>query len=135
MKKYEKPIVMINEELAEGVYAASGQSVDCWIIDKNGETTNFVAGDSSREFQFNAHHFSIEVGHAPDSVWVVSFSQTITEVVSCSGLYTEINGTTVKVYNKWSNANEKEEWGFALRVACASPETVTISSSYICCNL
>ncbi len=34
MKKYEKPIVMINDDLAEGVYAASGTgpmgTSDCW---------------------------------------------------------------------------------------------------------
>jgi len=29
MKNYEKPVVMVNEGLAEGVYAASG---DCWTI-------------------------------------------------------------------------------------------------------
>lgn len=38
MKKYEKPIVMINEELAEGVYANSGLTgpmgtSDCWSFD------------------------------------------------------------------------------------------------------
>ena len=39
MKKYEKPVVMINEELAEGVYAASGGvtgprgTSDCWTFD------------------------------------------------------------------------------------------------------
>ena len=30
MKKYEKPVVMVNEELAEGVYAASGAS--CYLV-------------------------------------------------------------------------------------------------------
>lgn len=38
MKNYEKPIVVINEELAEGVYAASGftgpiGTSDCWSFD------------------------------------------------------------------------------------------------------
>lgn len=35
MKNYERPIVMINEDLAEGVYAASGAgqgSNECWTI-------------------------------------------------------------------------------------------------------
>lgn len=30
MKKYERPVVMINEELAEGVYAASGAT--CYLV-------------------------------------------------------------------------------------------------------
>lgn len=140
MKKYEKPIVMINEDLAEGVYAASGapagyDSSDCWVIIHNGETSNSVPSESAREFQFNANHASLDVGHAPDSVWVVNFSQTITEVVSCSGLYTEISGDTVYVYRKWDNKNELEEWGFALKVKCANYETVTVSSAFIACNV
>jgi len=130
--KYEKPIVIINEEFAEGVYAASGS--DCWIIDKNGETNNIVNSDDSREFQFDAHHYSIDVGHAPDSVWTVTFTQPITSVVSCSGMPTEVLGSTVKVFRSWENMNQNEQWGFALRVSCSSPETLTIVSSYIGCN-
>ncbi len=36
MKDYVKPVVLENEELAEGVYAASGAGVsttDCWTVD------------------------------------------------------------------------------------------------------
>ena len=34
MKTYEKPVVLANEELAEGVYAASGaEGGDCWTVD------------------------------------------------------------------------------------------------------
>lgn len=35
MKTYEKPIAVVNDELSEGVYAASGgaSSADCWTID------------------------------------------------------------------------------------------------------
>ncbi|MCR4649827.1 MAG: hypothetical protein K5776_12200 [Lachnospiraceae bacterium] len=32
MKNYEKPMVLSNEELAEGVYAASGNEGVCWTI-------------------------------------------------------------------------------------------------------
>ena len=35
MKTYEKPVVLANEELAEGVYAASGDGMsenDCWTV-------------------------------------------------------------------------------------------------------
>ncbi len=33
MKNYEKPMVLSNEELAEGVYAASGNEGVCWTVD------------------------------------------------------------------------------------------------------
>ena len=47
MKKYEKPVVMINEELAEGVYAASGAT--CYLVNSFGcqnpyELINIIAG-------------------------------------------------------------------------------------------
>ncbi len=142
MKNYERPIVMINEDLAEGVYASGSgaapagyDNADCWVIIHNGETANDVPSESAREFQFNADHASIEVGHAPDSVWVVNFSQDITNVVSCSGMHTEISGSTVYVYRKWDNKNILEQWGFALKVQCANYKTVTVSSAYIACNV
>ncbi len=37
MKNYERPIVMINEDLAEGVYAASGAGVgSCYLVNSFG---------------------------------------------------------------------------------------------------
>ncbi len=134
MKNYEKPVVMINEDLAEGVYAASGTGVDCWIIDKDGETTNFVESDTSREFQFDAHHYSIQVNHVPNAVWVVTFNQPILSVVSCSGYRTTIEGSTVKVYEEHiNNMNENEKWGFALRVSSENMSTLLVDNSYIMC--
>lgn len=142
MKSYERPIVVINDDLAEGVYAASGaaapagyDTADCWVIIHNGETANTVKSEEAREFQFDANHASIDVGHAPDSVWVVTFTQNITKVVSCSGMYTEISGSTVYVYRKWDNKNDLEQWGFALKVQCADYESVSVSSAYIACNV
>ncbi len=136
MKKYERPVVMINEELAEGVYAASGNGVDCWIVIKDAETNNEVASDNSREFNFYATHASIDVGHIPDAVWVVNFNQDILEVVSCSGMYTEVNGSQVKVYRAWENKNQNEGWGFALRVkTTGETSTLACKNSYIECPI
>ena len=52
MKNYEKPIVMINEDMAEGVYAASG----CWTI----YTTfgNRVESEGYSNFRVIANHNS-----------------------------------------------------------------------------
>lgn len=55
MKNYERPIVIINEDLAEGVYAASG---DCWSIyvkrdqsDAGGYSTFRIFADHSTSLQ------------------------------------------------------------------------------------
>lgn len=58
MKNYEKPVVMINEELAEGVYAASGVggvmgTSDCW--DYHIYSVQSWSGD--------AHVFEIKLTH------------------------------------------------------------------------
>lgn len=89
MKKYEKPVVMINEELAEGVYAASGMTgptgtQDCWsfdiypVQDWNG---------SHRVFEIKLrHHTGLE--HISDASNVsVTFD---TDLVNA---YTEFGGT------------------------------------------
>lgn len=63
MKKYEKPIVMINEDLAEGVYAASGLTgpagtSDCWSFD----VTSVQEWNGSHQvFQVHlVHHTNLE---------------------------------------------------------------------------
>ena len=54
MKNYERPIVTINEGLAEGVYAASGMSnVDCWI----------PSWKDTQAWNGWAHEFEIKVVH------------------------------------------------------------------------
>ena len=42
MKKYERPVVMVNEELAEGVYAASG----CWTSGAENHQTRATGRDN-----------------------------------------------------------------------------------------
>lgn len=90
MKKYEKPVVMINEELAEGVYAASGMMTgptgtqDCWsfdvypVQDWNG---------SHRVFEIKLrHHTGLE--HISDASNVsVTFDRDLKDA------YTEFGGT------------------------------------------
>lgn len=58
MKNYERPIVMINEDLAEGVYAASGSS-DCWTITVTPE--NYVDNPGYRNYRVDAKHLG--TGH------------------------------------------------------------------------
>ena len=81
MKDYVKPIVLSNEELAEGVYAASGgiPEGDCWTVeaysvqDWNGSEHVFeVKAIHSNEFK----HISIE------TVVTLTFSTTVTSAKS-----------------------------------------------------
>ena len=92
MKNYEKPVVLMNEELAEGVYAASGDG-DCWTLTYtvpqrwNGEgmVIELVATHST-ELQ----HLSL------GTVVTVTFDQPILSARSESTEFvTSVSGTTV----------------------------------------
>lgn len=66
---YEKPIIFVNEELSEGVYAASGSidSSDCWTI-------NPV---SVQDWNGSHHVFEIYCIHS-DTVEHISSATTVT---------------------------------------------------------
>lgn len=67
--KYEKPIVLVNEELAEGVYAASGDpgAADCW-------TVNPV---SVQDWNGSHHVFEVHCVHS-NAVEHISSASTVT---------------------------------------------------------
>ena len=74
MKKYEKPVVMINEESAEGVYAASG---DCYTV-----TANIVQwpelGKDYYTIQMDGIHAATDGHHSSERVVKVVFNQIVT---------------------------------------------------------
>lgn len=94
MKNYEKPVVMVNEGLAEGVYAASG---DCWSVtcqkvqDWNNQWTYFQAGVSH----------STEVEHISNSCKMTFvFSAEIDSAYSETGICS-VSGNTVYVERQY----------------------------------
>ena len=66
MKKYEKPIVMINEGMSEGVFAASGEA-ECWTIECV----------SVQDWNGSHHVFEVRCSHSAD----VQHISSATEVV------------------------------------------------------
>lgn len=91
MKKYEKPVVMINEELAEGVYAGSG----CFKI-SDYTPQEPVTGRETYVIGFNAKH---EDTHKTKTMLLtLTFNQPVEYVSSgwMSSLYSG-NNTNVLV--------------------------------------
>lgn len=76
MKRYEKPVVMINEELAEGVYAASG----CWTAGGTGKQTRVSSRDDFR-FQINGSHIS--EAHAAKVIATFTFDLPVNSATFC----------------------------------------------------
>ncbi len=77
MKTYEKPYVLVNDELAEGVYAASG----CYTVDAR-ITQSPQAGRETYTIQLNASHAASDGHHATVQIVELSFNQSVDYVSS-----------------------------------------------------
>lgn len=76
MKNYEKPVVLVNEELAEGIYAGSGNcyTVTAEIVQKPESTHGYI-------IQMNATHNS-SGHHSTNRHMEVTFNQVVNYVSS-----------------------------------------------------
>ena len=79
MKDYVKPVVIENDELAEGVFAASGSDPICWTIDPV----------SVQDWNGSHHVFEIRCVHSKDvehissaTTVTLTFSNTVSEAYS-----------------------------------------------------
>lgn len=81
MTDYEKPVVLANEDVAEGVYTASGgeTSTDCWS----------VGAKSVQEWNGSHHVFEVSCSHSTGVVHISSktvvnltFSSPLTDAYS-----------------------------------------------------
>ena len=80
MKDYEKPVVKINDEVSEGVYAASGdEEPECWTIE----------AVSVQDWNGSHHVFEIRCVHSTSVVHISSatnvnltFSDSLTDAYS-----------------------------------------------------
>ncbi len=86
MKKYEKPVVMINEELAEGVYAASG---DCYTFNSY-ITQTPTTGMDYYTIQINGVHAANDNHHSSVRTVKIVFNQNVTYKES---LAASVNGS------------------------------------------
>lgn len=93
MMNYEKPVVLANEDIAEGVYAASGESAaDCWTVvpysvqDWNG---------SHHVFEIHCEHSDAVEHISSASTVTLTFSNTLTDAYS--EFSTSFSGNSVTV--------------------------------------
>lgn len=103
MIKYEKPVVLANEDLSEGVYAASGS--DCFVV------TAYIhqrpqLGRGDYRIQMNATHDSSSASHhGTEQILTVIFNLPVTYVSSNGSLISGDGTTTIKIrYNYHVNA-------------------------------
>lgn len=134
MKKYERPVVVVNEELAEGVYAASG----CWTFSYELTANNDVYDEGTGcEIKVKGYHNNPQK-HLAYFVLTIVLNQTILSVPSFSGASScSFSGNTLIIGWNIGTSNPTENKEFCVRVAVADATTlkvVTEDCSYTCPN-
>lgn len=79
MNNYEKPLVLSNEELAEGVYAASGEilSGTCWTVNP---VLSQEWNGTSKVYEVYAKHSDTVKHWSKGSIFTITFSDVLTSV-------------------------------------------------------
>ncbi len=136
MKKYEKPVVLVNEDLAEGVYAASGS--ECYKVVITGH--QYPEGERLNHiFQFDGEHMADQMdGHGGSAqVLVVTFDKPV-NYVSSSGAYQSGDGTTEIRVSYGYTQNPKDKIGLGDLVVTvvgnAADTALEVTSLALECN-
>jgi len=104
MSNYKKPVISIDNGLAEGVYAASGCYSTTAYIHQTPRT-----GRGDYRIQVNAKHSS---DHTKESqILTISFNQNVTYVSGGASLVSG-NGTTTLIINLSYHQNPNDNIGF-----------------------
>lgn len=77
MNNYEKPIVVETEELAEGIYAASGNGGDCYFVTPR-ITQRPETGRENYCVQVDATHAAADRHHSTAQKLTLYFNQPVT---------------------------------------------------------
>lgn len=131
---YKKPVVLMNEELAEGVYAASGSpegtgGADCYSV-----TTNIhqrpETGRGDYRIQVNAQHLTSHHGTA--QTLVLYFNQPVTYSSSNGKLASGNNTNTLSIDYTYHN-NGVDNIGLG-DVVVVSNAGLSITGAKVICN-
>lgn len=115
MREYKKPVVTVDNELAEGVYAASGAG--CYTASAYIHQTP-QTGRGDYRIQVNGHHSADHTREA--QVLTISFNQNVTYVSGGSELISGNGTTTLKVQLNY-HQNTNDNIGFGDLVVTSDP--------------
>ena len=133
MKNYVKPLVLENDEIAEGVYAASGSFAvggsDCYDV------TGYVhqkpeIGRETYKFQINGVHKADH--HTDYEQLIITFNQPVTFVFA-QGECVEGNGTTTLKIDYHYHNNAEDNIGLGdLEVKCNGTGLAVVKAEFWC---
>lgn len=132
MKRYERPVVVVNEALAEGVYAASGAG--CYTV--SGRFQQAVDSEGRYIFQIDAVHNPEDMHHSQGQVLVVTFDRVV-RYHSSQGTLTAGDGSNTLTiqYAYHNNANAGANIGFGDLCVYAEGQPAITAISMSSCTL
>ncbi len=122
MKNYEKPVVVVDSEIAEGVYAASGYSSGCYTVTANIHQRP-ETGRGDYRIQVIATHTATD-HHSTGQELTVNFNQPVT--------YNGVTSSTIKVTYDYHNNNPEYNIGFGDLIVTSDPGLEVTSASMGC---
>ncbi len=137
MKNYEKPIILRSDELAEGIYLASGVGpgggstggTDCYTVSGEIKQTP-QQGRENYCIQFDAVHAADH--HSTGQVLVVSFNQPVT-YVSSKGTLSGGDGTSTLRIDYSYHSNFEENVGLG-DVYVSAGDGLALTGALLECN-
>lgn len=129
MERYEKPRAFLNEELSEGVYAASGSN--CYTVITNIHQRP-QTGRGDYRIQINGTHAAADGHHSGEQHLIITFNQPVTYSGS-NGLLVSGNGTaTLDIkFNYHNNGGDNIGMGDVIVVSGAGLE---VMNAVLVCN-
>lgn len=131
--KYEKPIAIENDELAEGVYAASGSVVgnDCYTVSAYIHQSPEI-GRGDYRIQVNGVHAASNGHHSGEQILTLNFNQPVDYSWS-NGTLVGGNGTsTINIkYNYHNNGNDNIGLG---DIVVTADDGLAITGAVLSCN-
>ena len=125
MKEYMKPVLLTSDELAEGVYLASGDGSGCYT------TTAYIhqtpqTGRGDYRIQVNGQHHANHTKEA--QVLTISFNKDVTYVSGGAGLISGNGTTTLKIKLSY-HQNPTDNIGFGDLVVTSDAGLAILSVS------
>lgn len=134
MTNYEKPVILANEDVAEGVYAASGAmsggGEDCYTVTVSIHQTPETGREDFR-FQVDAVHAAGDGHHSGKQILVLSFNQPVT-YVSSNGILSDGDGTGCISIDYSYHNNGDDRIGLGDVVVQAEPGVAVTAAQLIC---
>lgn len=128
MSKYVKPIAVVNSNLAEGVYAASG---DCYTVSAN-ITQTPAEGRSYYVIHIDGSHAATDGHHSTQQMLTLTFNQPVTYVGSNGTLAGGDGTNSINIlYSYHNNAGDNIGLG---DVNVSSADGLAITGVVLSCN-